>query len=194
MIYFSILLAIFNAYLIARYARDKYALTLSGSYLFSSVAIASYISVAFNYDLLTSSYYWGFVIVCTIMIYFLSNLLRYFIAWLFSLLIITMVVILPLELTINSTTSLISAIAAAIPVYIYRNEIKLVLIGLMSGTNLILGIMILLFKLSPISFYESLSKLSSLLYLLGTASGVYFQFKLYDKYFPSKIADTQETI
>ena len=105
-----------------------------------------------------------------------------------------MVVILPLELTINSTTSLISAIAAAVPVFIYRKEIKLVLIGLMSGTNLILGIMILLFTLSPISFYASLSKLSSLLYLLGTAAGIYFQFKLYDKYFPSKIADIQETI
>jgi len=194
MIYFSILLSLLNAYLIARYARDKFALTLSGSFLFSSVAIASYISLAFNYDLLSSNIYWGFVAFFAIMIYFLSNPLRYIIAWFFTLLIITMVFILPLNLKINSTTALISAIAAVVPVYVYRKEIKLVLIGLMSGTNLTLGIMILLFSLSPISLYESLGRISALSYLLGAVAGVYFQFKLYDKYFPSKLTETQNPI
>jgi len=183
MVILAVIISFLNAYLIARYARNKFALTLAGSYLLSALAVAAYISVAFSYNLMSSSIYWVFSIVLALLIYFLSNPLRYLIAWFFALLILILVVILPFDVKINPTTSFIVSIIAAIPVYVFRNEIKWVLVGLMSGTNLALGIMILLFTISPLSMFETLSKISSLLYLSGAIAGVYFQFKLYDKYF-----------
>jgi hypothetical protein len=194
MTYLAILISFLNAYLISRYARIKFALTLAGSFLLSAVAVAAYTSVAFNYNIMSSSFYWGFVIVFALLIFFLSNPLRYVIAWLFAVLIILLVAILPFDIKITSTISAIVAIAAAVPVFIFRKEIKWVLVGLMSGTNLALGVMILLFSLCPISSYSILSKISSLLYLCGAAAGIYFQFKLYDQYFLSKKNDDQQSV
>lgn len=183
MILLAILISLGNAYLIARYARDKFALTLAGSFLLSAIAIASYFSIAFKYNMMSSGIYWGIVIVFALLIFFLSNPLRHFITWFFALIILILVFILPFEIKINQTTSLLISIIAAIPVYIYRNEIKWILVGLMSGTNLAMGVLILLYAVSPISMYNLLTKVSSLLYLSGAALGVYFQFKLYNKYF-----------
>ena len=115
--------------------------------------------------------------------------LRHVIAWLFATIVIVLVVVLPFDLEITAKTLGITAIAAVIPVFIFRKEIKVVLVGLMSGTNLAIGVILLLISLSPMSFYESIYKISSVLYLLGAAIGVYFQFKLYERYFPSKNDD-----
>jgi hypothetical protein len=183
MVLLAILISLVNAYLIARYARNKFALTLSGSFLLSAFAIASYFSIAFKYNLMSSGIYWGIIVVTALLIFFLSNPLRHFITWLFVLMILILVVILPFEIKINQTTSLIISIIAAIPVYIYRNEIKWILVGLMSGINLAMGLLILLYTISPLSMFSVLTKVSSLLYLSGATAGVYFQFKLYDKYF-----------
>lgn len=183
MVLLAVLISFVNTYLIARYARNKFAVTLAGSFLLSAFAIASYFSIAFKYNLMSSGIYWGVVIVFALFIFFLSNPLRHFITWFFALIILILVVILPFEIKINQTTSILFSIIAAIPVYIYRNEIKLVLVGLMSGTNLAMGLLILLYTISPLSMFSVLTKVSSLLYLSGAAAGVYFQFKLYDKYF-----------
>lgn len=189
MVLLAVLISFVNAYLIARYARNKFALTLSGGFLLSAFAIASYCSIASKYNIMSSGIYWGIIIVLALLIFFLSNPLRHFIAWFFTLMILILVVILPFEIKINQTTSVLFSIIAAIPVYIYRNEIKWILVGLMSGTNLAMGLIILLYTISPLSMFNVLTKVSSLLYLLGAASGVYFQFKLYDKYFFEKQSD-----
>jgi hypothetical protein len=190
MVLLAVLISFVNTYLIARYARNKFALTLSGSFLLSAFAIASYCSIAFKYNIMSSGIYWGIIIVLALLIFFLSNPLRHFITWFFALMILILVVILPFEIKINQTTSLVISIIAAIPVYIYRNEIKWILVGLMSGTNFAMGILILMYSLCPISMFQSLSKLSSILYLAGAAAGIYFQFKLYDKYFLKEPTDS----
>lgn len=190
MTFFAILLSLLNAFLIAKYARLKFALTLAGSFLLSAIAIPAYTSVAVDYNLMSSNFYWGFVIVFVLLIYFLSNPLRHLIAWFFAVIMIILIIMLPFEIKITSTSSALISITAAIPVYIYRKEIKWILVGLMSGTNLAMGVMILLISLSPISYYENLIKISSIFYVSGAAAGVYFQFKLYDKYFSVKKTDT----
>lgn len=76
----------------------------------------------------------------SLLIFVLANPLRYFIAWLVMLLLIILVIIMPFEIEINQANSIIFSIAAAVPVYLFRKEIKLILIGYMSGINLALAI------------------------------------------------------
>lgn len=189
MTYLAILISLANAYLIARYGRVKFALTLAGSFMLSIFSTAAYFSVAYGENMMTEPIYWGVGLFIALLIYALSNPLRHVIAWLFATIVIVLVVVLPFDLEITAKTLGITAIAAVIPVFIFRKEIKVVLVGLMSGTNLAIGVILLLISLSPISFYESIYKISSVLYLLGAAIGVYFQFKLYERYFPSKNDD-----
>lgn len=186
MTFLAIILSFLNAYLIARFARNKFGLTLGGSFLLSALAAGAYSEVAFNVNVLSSGIYWGTVLGFALLTYFLANPLRYFIAWFIGVMIIILTVILPLDLEINSTVSAFAFLSPIIPIYIFRKQIKVLLVGLLSGINLALGLMILLFKVLPYSSYEMLASLSSPLFLIGAFVGVYFQFKLYEKYFPAE--------
>jgi hypothetical protein len=186
MIYLSALLAFFNAYLVARFARVKFAITLTVGFLISAIATTSYFSVASNNsDWATSKIYWGFILVFAVLILLLSNPLRYFIAWMMTFLLAYLVIFVPFEIEVTKTTISTLLIASLVPVIIFRKSIKLILVGIISGTNAVLGLLLILFSVAPTSSYEILSKLTSILYLAGAGFGIYFQFKLYERYFPA---------
>ena len=89
---------------------------------------------------------------------------------------------------------MVVAIAAIILVIVFRKTIKWILIGTSSGYNLALAISLILLQILPRSAYDILGYIMLTLVYGCIAMGIYFQFKLYEKYFGSIVIDESDKI
>ncbi|MFN5006330.1 MAG: hypothetical protein ACK5GO_02430 [Ignavibacteria bacterium] len=187
MIIFSILAVLvnlINSYVVARFARKMFATTLAGSFLFSCLAIGIIVESSFDIGMMSSMIFWGIVLTIAVLILVLANPLRYFIAYgFFFLLLIT--ALLPFDLPglikDSSIVALLLILVPVVPVIIFRQNIKLITIGLSSGGSLGFGLISLINLLAKPT--DSILLMYALLYVASIAFGIYFQFRLYDQYF-----------
>lgn len=201
MSFVAILISLLNTYIIARFARKYFSLVLSGSFLLSSISAASYLSLAYNIDLLSSIWFWGIVSVFAILIFIFSKPLKYIFTWFLILSLLALILIIPFELEPGGLLSLVFTIVSAGLVYFLRKEITNVLVGILSGFNLSLALSIIIFE-TGIFEIDTFGKISIFLYLIGPVAGVIFQFKYYNKYFnnsngtgeDSSLSNTEEIL
>jgi hypothetical protein len=161
-----------------------FATTLAGSFLFSCLAIGIIVESSFDIGMMSSMIFWGIVLTIAVLILVLANPLRYFIAYgFFFLLLIT--ALLPFDLPglikDSSIVALLLILVPVVPVIIFRQNIKLITIGLSSGGSLGFGLISLINLLAKPT--DSILLMYALLYVASIAFGIYFQFRLYDQYF-----------
>jgi len=186
----AILVNLINSYVVARFARKMFATTLAGSFLFSCMAIGIIIDSSFDIGMMGSMIFWGIVLFIAVLILVLANPLRYFIAYgFFFLLLIT--ALLPFDLPElikdSSIIALLLILAPVVPIIIFRQNIKLITIGLSSGGSLGFGLISLINLLAKPS--EGILLMYALLYVASIIFGIYFQFKMYNQYF-DKLEDS----
>jgi hypothetical protein len=180
----SAILNLINSYVVARFARKMFATTLAGSFLFSCIAIATIIEAAFDTEMLSSAIFWGIVLGFTILIMVLANPLRYFIAYgFFFILLLTLMLPLNISELIRDSSwlAIVFALVPLVPVVLFRNNIRLITIGLSSGGSFGFGLISLLSMISKTT--EGMLIVYAVLYLSSIVFGIYFQFKMYDEYF-----------
>ena len=175
------ILTILNAFVIAIYARKRFALTFALSFFFSGLAIAGVTAAYMNNDeIFETPLFWAILSGMTISVYIGANPLRYFWAWLLFLGIFINTAI-QFEIELSKNIIIAAAVISLVLVIVFRKPIKLILVGTISGYNLAIGIGLIVFSQANSSKLDDYGQIINVLTYALIALGIYFQFALYNK-------------
>jgi hypothetical protein len=175
------ILTILNAFVIAIYARKRFALTFALSFFFSGLAIAGVTAAYMNNDeIFETPLFWAILSGMTISVYIGANPLRYFWAWLLFLGIFINTAI-QFEIELGKNIIIAAAVISLVLVIVFRKPIKLILVGTISGYNLAIGIGLIVFSQANSSKLDDYGQIINVLTYALIALGIYFQFALYNK-------------
>lgn len=166
----------------SRYAFKSYALVLAGTYLFQTLAIALMSAALMGFEVGTLTLVIPLVIAIAVWITAKLNFL-----WLWgSLTLVGLIIFAGIAYTIlDSPADAISAGPigavyglALIATIILRKHGRVLIVGISSGYNVGIGLVLLSMLAVPSSAYETLIMLSVLVILGAVAAGIYYQYKI----------------
>ena len=162
-------------------AHKAYALVLAATYLFQTLAVSVMVSTMFKMDL---AWYHVAIPVFLALVVWLMAKLNFL--WLWGSLSLVGLILLAgvgtmadsVADVVNVTTVMVTYLVALVATFILRKHGKVLVIGITSGYNLGVGLVLLLMAFWSASAYDSLFVIGALLVLAGVGAGIYYQYKI----------------
>lgn len=175
------LMCIASGVFAARMAHKSYALVLAATYLFQTLAVSMMVATLFNMDL--AWYHIAIPVVVAVAVWVMAKLNF---LWLWGSLVLVGLILLAgvgmmadsITDVLNVTTVLITYAVTLVATFVLREHGKVLVVGITSGYNLGIGLVLLLMAFWSTSAYDSLFGIGALLVLAGVGAGIYYQYKV----------------